>query len=613
MKHTRLLLAIAFPLLLLSLFFTTLQTKASPTATFVVNSTVDAVDANPGNGVCQTAVAGQCTLRAAVMEANALAGKDSIQLGNNIHTLTISGVDEEAAATGDLDITSVIVITGNSSSQSIVDGNQLDRVFDVHSSGNLSLTSVMVRNGRAVPGIVSVGGGGIQNAGYLTIENSAIYSNSAETLDGGGIYNSVGTVIITNSAIISNAISGNVVRTGGGISNNAGSLQISDSEINNNDNNLGYGGGVASGQVTTVTNSTFLNNLSDNGGGLHLSGSAYITNSLITHNISLSGSEDAGNGGGIVFDGNGTFELSHSSVISNTANKAGGIYIVGQGNSTVTLTHSIISENLGYDRGGGIQSGLASLNIVNSTIHANSSSSFLGNDFGGGIYFVGFPSGVLKISGSTISENSSGNAAGIYLDGGSGHQILNSTIANNATRSSSFSSTGGAIRFQFTDLSITNSTIAGNTSNSINDGAVIVDAVGVLAVENTIIANNIGGNCRTNGFSPETMGSIVSSGHNLSSDNSCSFLQSSDMSSTNPQLGVLKNNGGTTFTMAPLASSPAIDAGNNNTCPLTDQRGETRPLDGNNDSTAVCDIGAVEVRNEDDTTQYLYLPFLVKP
>jgi hypothetical protein len=46
-------------------------------ATFTVNSTVDAVDATPGDGACATS-SGTCTLRAGVMEANALAGADVV-------------------------------------------------------------------------------------------------------------------------------------------------------------------------------------------------------------------------------------------------------------------------------------------------------------------------------------------------------------------------------------------------------------------------------------------------------------------------------------------------------------------------------------------------------
>src|SRR5262245_66461475 len=45
-------------------------------ATFVVNSTLDASDANPGNGICATS-GGVCTLRAAIEESNNLAGTDT--------------------------------------------------------------------------------------------------------------------------------------------------------------------------------------------------------------------------------------------------------------------------------------------------------------------------------------------------------------------------------------------------------------------------------------------------------------------------------------------------------------------------------------------------------
>src|SRR5689334_24013888 len=74
-------------------------------ANFVVNSTADLPDINPGDGLCATD-GGACTLRAAVQEANAFAGADSIFIpaDQDGYTLSITGAGEDAAATGDLDI-----------------------------------------------------------------------------------------------------------------------------------------------------------------------------------------------------------------------------------------------------------------------------------------------------------------------------------------------------------------------------------------------------------------------------------------------------------------------------------------------------------------------------
>jgi CSLREA domain-containing protein len=61
---------------------------AAANATIPVNSTIDAPDANPGDGSCETAPGnGVCTLRAAVMEANDFPGADTIGLDSAEYVL----------------------------------------------------------------------------------------------------------------------------------------------------------------------------------------------------------------------------------------------------------------------------------------------------------------------------------------------------------------------------------------------------------------------------------------------------------------------------------------------------------------------------------------------
>jgi CSLREA domain-containing protein len=74
------------------------------TPTLTVNSTLDRSDAVPGNGVCQTTTAGQCTLRAAIQEANASPGADVISLPVGVYEIQIPTANEDLDGTGDFDI-----------------------------------------------------------------------------------------------------------------------------------------------------------------------------------------------------------------------------------------------------------------------------------------------------------------------------------------------------------------------------------------------------------------------------------------------------------------------------------------------------------------------------
>jgi CSLREA domain-containing protein len=184
---------------------------------------------------------------------------------------------------------------------------------------------------------------------------------------------------------------------------------------------------------------------------------------------------------------------------------------------------------------------------------------------GGAIYN---DSGTLIVANSTFSGNSA-SAGGAISNVGGTLTVSNSTFSGNSANSGGVLGNNGI-------ATVTNSTFSGNSASS---AGVIVNDTGInntFHLRNTIIANSLsGGDCTT---PPDT------NINNLIEDGSCSPALSGD-----PNLGPLQDNGGPTHTMALLSGSPAIDAGDDTSCPATDQRGITRPQGPH------CDIGAFEV------------------
>jgi hypothetical protein len=153
-------------------------------------------------------------------------------------------------------------------------------------------------------------------------------------------------------------------------------------------------------------------------------------------------------------------------------------------------------------------------------------------------------------------------------------QVINSTISGNVSTNGSngdISVGSGGV------ATLTNVTVAGNTRG------ITVFSGGSLTIRNSIVANSGSANCT---------GTIQSGDFNLDSGTTCGFNKPHDLSNMNPLLDALQVNApGTTATQALLPGSPAIDAGGSsaNGCPVTDQRGVSRPRG------LACDIGAFEV------------------
>jgi CSLREA domain-containing protein len=277
-----------------------------------------------------------------------------------------------------------------------------------------------------------------------------------------------------------------------------------------------------------------------------------------------------GHGGGI--RNSGTLTVKSVAVSGNTASgDGGGITDFG----TLTVNNSIISENAAGADGGGIMN-WGALSVKDSTISGNTCGSA---GLGGGI--TNFGTAILDRI--TVS----GNRA---LDGGGiancdTMTLNNSTVSGNTAGSPGDGMGGGIVSWYLGTAALNSTTVSDNTASGDGGGIFIFEGTAITS-KNTIVANNTGGDCAAL--------PVTSAGHNLDSDGTCGLGSAGDLPNTDPHLSPLADNGGSTQTHALQAGSPAIDAGDNSSCPATDQRAFIRPVDGDDNGSAICDIGAYE-------------------
>jgi hypothetical protein len=568
-----------------------------PQIGLIVDDAGDTRDADPGDGIC-TDADGRCTLRAAVDEANALAGTDAITIMGPIDpTLALAGDGEDLNATGDLDVDDAVLIDGNGTT---VDAYSLDRVIEA--SDDISLVDVTLTGGSAPDGVFPEPGGALSAFGAdVALDGVTISGNFAA--NGAALYVIGGTVTMDDTVVTSNLSGGaavaiyesDLVMTGGevshttvgagvGLANTPGTL--TDVAIVGND-----GKGLAQGWGgLTLTGSE----VAENGGvGLSIDGELTMEDSVVRDNEVLPGLAPA-NGAGIYLNGTGTIvdsAITGNHVASSEAAHGGGIYVVGCTVCPLTLRveASTISDNVVESAthaggGGGIYINAGVVEVVDSTIGGNEATGR-----GGGIH-QSF--GELLVEDSTVSGNQAVGTADAVSEGGGLYQgtgapapevtIRNSTFSGNSASGHLFSSGGG---LHVRNASIRFTTIAGNQASF---GAALLVGEGTTDVGASIL-DSTGTDCWYNGIA-----TVISAGYNLSSDESCELGSTGDVDSTASGLGVLQDNGGPTFTHMPGLSSAAINAIPLDTAGLcdgtwpTDQRGVGRPQgDG-------CDRGSVE-------------------
>jgi hypothetical protein len=261
-----------------------------------------------------------CTLREAVIAANAHRGADTIVLpSTKRYVLDLQSTGENKAANGDLDITSgPLAVVHRGRGTATIDAKKKDRIFDIKAPVTLDTLRL-------------VGG----------------YSNKKDgSGDGGAILVRKGSLTVLRTGISGNRapwVGGN----GGGIdSDSSGLVKVIDSYVSNNDSG-GNGGGIEaspSGRMLIQRSIVSGNKAAQAGGVMVFGPPMRIVDSTIAANLASAGPGAEGDGGGIYVGNKGRLELTNSTVADNQSYTSGG-GIFSDAGSQASISFATIVRN----------------------------------------------------------------------------------------------------------------------------------------------------------------------------------------------------------------------------------------------------------------------------
>lgn len=387
-----------------------LDQESTTLVRLLVNRTVDGFDADPGDGICEmTPGGGDCTIRAAVMEANALpvpptGGGRVVEIPASPFTYQLtrtSGDDPQlkgglylkrrmrlvgapggggsrpaivgAFPAGSEDrllrvgsgsahvVLENLILAGQGAAPPTSDGTDGHGGLIYHGAGEMVLRDVTL-----LDGVTEGSGGAIFSAagtnGNLTLERVRILRGSAPDGGGGGVFFAPGDDALAFLTVEDSELAGNEAFLGAGLFA-AGNLALTSLERTTlHDNHAAFfgGGGYLSGVLAAVlANSTLSGNTAGHaGGGLYAEHSSNdgetsvsINSSTLAYNEAAPGNDDAGQGGGLYQGPNTTITVYNSILAHNEAQ-------VRRGPGIVTFPHGGAChgtiESAGYNTVSGV-------------------------------------------------------------------------------------------------------------------------------------------------------------------------------------------------------------------------------------------------------------------
>ena len=476
-------------------------------ASIAVNTEADTV-ANDGSCSLReaiTAANGDAASGAATGECAAGSGADTITLPSGTYTRTRSGSGENLNSTGDLDVTSELTVEGADAATTTIDAAGLDRVLHIAAIGTVTLRGVTLTGGHAPDGGTGTAsldaapatggtggqgseGGGVLNAGTLTLTNVRVTDNVAGSGGDGGL--ATGADGLANGGNGFNATGGAGADggRGGGISS-SGPLTLTGTSVTDNlAGDGGTGGGAVSGDGGPPavnadggnggTATGGLGGDGGDGGGIFSTGALTVTASTVSRNAAGEGGDGGEAVGGIGAVGNGTGDGGNGgNANGGHADQGGdGGGLVLQGAAAATIADTAIEDNAagtsgtggagsgGEGRAGGTSSGTGGFGGG-----GNGGNGPIGGS-GGGLAVVAD----LTMTGSTVAGNSSGlgggGGDGAGGDGGNGGTPNGNgrDAGQGSGGSASIAGVGGGL-YTDDDVTIENTTISGNVASDGGD------------------------------------------------------------------------------------------------------------------------------------------------